>query len=470
MISLKRTVASAPRSMCEYWASQDGRFGWFLCTWHPEEHIAMEEIQAEIKLAILNSDIQHVSKLEAGKWLKEFFAEFHWKLHALFNKTEIKEKGISLFLALMYENELHFVQFGRLFCALGSAKSIKPVGLKWENYHVKSLKELKLLGLDADEIKVKVQKVAIPEKHFFLVLPGPITRKLFGDHFDPGSVKALLDSMSQLPDAQWLLLSNEPELVKAKKRKFNTLHIATFTLIFFTIIAILYVIFGNRFFEGAWHNLRTLFRSNKPISVHEIPDKLKIENDKLRGYLEQALKSPLRDVEINLSWNTDLPYQVTVAPCFDLENIYIAGGKFLMAYSKKNQRSLKWKKEFDSDVLGISYINGNILVSLEDGKICNLNSKGEEQWLQNMEGQVKLYHSLKPIELTNADNPRIDGSIIILPSEHGVMVLDALSGEVMHQITFKGKLQYLSQYDSFQSCFYAVVQDAMLCLDLKISN
>lgn len=90
--------------------------------------------------------------------------------------------------------------------------------------------------------------------------------------------------------------------------------------------------------------------------------------------------------------------------------------------------------------------------------------------MQDMEGQVKLYHSLKPIELTNADNPRIDGSIIILPSEYGIMVIDALRGEVLHQVTFKGKLQYLSQYDSFQSCFYAVVQDAMLCLDLKILN
>lgn len=470
MISLKRTVASLPSSICEYWSSQDGRFGWFLCTWHPENHIALEEIQAEIKLTILNSSVQNVTRLEAGKKLKEFFAEFHWKLHALFNKTEIKEKGISLFFALMYEHELHFVQFGRLFCALGNEKSIKPVGLNWENYHVKSLKELKLLGLDSDEIRFKVRKVAIPENHFFLVLPGPITRRLFAPHFDPGSVKPLLDSMSQSPDAQWLLLAHEPELIKSKKRRFNTLHIATFALIFFTILAILYVIFGNRFFEDAWHKMRTLFQSNKPISIQEIPDRLKIENDKIRGYLQQALKSPLRDVEINLSWHTDLPYQVTAAPCFDLENIYIAGDKLLMAYSKRNQRALKWKKEFDSEIIGISHINGNILVSLQDSKVCNLNSKGEELWIQDMEGQVKLFHSLRPIELTNADNPRIDGSIIILPSEHGIMVIDALSGEVMHQVTFKEKLQYLSHYDSFQSCFYAVVQDAMLCLDLKILN
>lgn len=463
-------AASAPSSMCEYWASQDGRFGWFLCTWHPENHLALEEIQAEIKLQILNSDIQRVSKLEAGRWLKDFFAEFHWKLHAMFNKTQIKEKGISLFLALMYENEFHFVQFGRLFCALGDSKSIKPAGLNWQNYHVKSLKQLKLLGLDSDEIKVKIQKVVISERQYLLVLPGPLTRKLFDDNFDPDSVKVLLDSMNQSLDAPWLLLANEPELVKTKKRRINRLHFATFALIFFTILAILYVIFGNRFFEGIWHNMRTLFQNNKPISIQEIPDKLKIENDKIRGYLEQALKSPLRDVEIKLSWNTDLPYQVTVAPCFDLENIYIAGGKFLMAYNKKNQRSLNWKKEFDANVLGISNINGNILVSLEDSRVYNINSKGEEQWLQNMDGQVKLYHSLKPIELSNQDNPRIDGSIIILPFEHGIMVLDALSGETMHGITFKEKLQYLSQYDSFQSCFYAVVQDAILCLDLKILN
>lgn len=470
MISLKRITAIAPSSMCEYWASQDGRFGWFLCTWHPENHSALEEIQADIKLQILNSDIQQVNKLEAGRWFKDFFSEFHWKLHALFHKTEMKEKGISLFLALMYEDEIHFVQFGRIFCALGDKKSMAPAGLNWENYHVKSLKQLGLLGWDDDEIKVRIHKVRIEEKGFFLVLPGPITRQLFGANFDPGSVKVLLDSMSQNPDAMWLLLANEPDPSKTKKRRFNRLHFATFALIFFTILAIIYVIFGNRFFEGTWHNMRTMFQSNKAITIQEIPDKLKIENGKLRGYLEQALKSPARNVEIKLSWNTDLPYQVTAAPCFDLENIYIAGGKLLLAYDKKNQRTLNWKKEFDSSILGISTVAGSVLVNLANKEVVSFSFKGDELWRQDLGGTALQYHSLKPMELTNADNPRIDGSIIVLPFDHGVIVIDPSSGEIMHEITLKDKLQYLSQYDSFQSCFYAVVKDAILCLDLKILN
>ncbi|MDZ4182914.1 MAG: hypothetical protein U1B83_08565, partial [Candidatus Cloacimonadaceae bacterium] len=100
MISIQSRMAVAPQAMCEYQASQDGKFAWFVCAWHPEKSFALEEIQAEIKLEIINSGIRTLSKMEAEKWIKDLFADFHWKLHARFRKTDLVEKGISLFFGI----------------------------------------------------------------------------------------------------------------------------------------------------------------------------------------------------------------------------------------------------------------------------------------------------------------------------------------------------------------------------------
>lgn len=467
MITLRSKAQNPPQAACEYQVDKDGRYGWFLCTWHPESHLILEEIQAEIKLELMNSDIRQVSKLEAEKWLKSFFADFHWKLHARLRRTELKEKGISLFLGLMYDNEIIFTQFGRMFCTLGGPKKTEAIGKDWEHSHLQTLEQLNLLGLSEEEIRVKTQKVLVPERHFLLVLPGAMARELFGGHFDGGSVNALLDSLAGKPGALWLLLGNEPEHIKTKRKGVSRLHLATILLIFFTLLAIVYVIFGGRFFEMTWRKARMLFQSKKPIPLEQIPNYLNIDNQKVRNYLQQALKSPAREVELKLIWNTDLPYQVTAAPGFDLDNIYLASNDMLLAFNKKG-RNLLWNKSLGGKVQGITGITGGLMINLEDQRVLGLNNNGELSWEQPLGSQVNIFHSLKPMELTNIHDPRIDGSLIVVPTQRSILVLDGNSGEKLSEITFKDELQYLSTYDSFQNCFYAVVQDTMICLELKI--
>jgi len=134
MISLHSCEASPPRSVCEYKASRDGSFAWFLLTFHPEKDNVLEEIVAEIKLEVINSKINAISRLEIEKWLKQFFSDLHWKLYGILRKTTLNEKGISLFFGVLYDDELYFVQLGRIFCVLADHKKMKPVGKDWRNY------------------------------------------------------------------------------------------------------------------------------------------------------------------------------------------------------------------------------------------------------------------------------------------------------------------------------------------------
>ncbi|MDD2229226.1 MAG: hypothetical protein PHY48_07440, partial [Candidatus Cloacimonetes bacterium] len=146
MISLQSREASPPRSICEYRASKDGRFAWFLLTWHPEKDVVLEEIVAEIKLEVLNSEINNISRMEIEKWLRSFFADLHWKLHARLRKSSLVEKGISLFFGVLYDHELYFVKTGRIFAIVTDAKKIRSVGKDWKNYQVQSQKGLQLFG------------------------------------------------------------------------------------------------------------------------------------------------------------------------------------------------------------------------------------------------------------------------------------------------------------------------------------
>lgn len=469
MITLRSKMQNPPWAVCDYQVEKDGRYGWFLCVWHPESNVVLEEIQAEIKLEIMNSDIRNVSKIEADKWLKNFFADFHWRLHASLRKMELKEKGLSLFLGIMYENEIYFVQFGRMYCALGSPKKVTPIGKSWENSHLQTMEQMNLLGMSAEEIRVRPQKILVPEHHFLLVLPAFMARDLFDANFDPSSVNALLGSLGGNQGALWLLLTNEPEPAKTKRKRFSRLHIATALMLVITILAILYVSFGGRFLEMTWHRARMLFQSKKPIPLQEIPSYLKIENEKMRGIIEQALKSPARDVELKLAWSTDLPYQVTAAPGFDLDNIYLASQDQVLAFHKK-ERNLLWNQSFGSKIMGISNTGNLILISLQDQRVLGLNNKGETLWEQTLTGENKVFHSLKPIEINNGSNPRLDGSLMVLPSNKSITALNPNTGEKYSELTFNQDLQYLSAYDSFQSCFYAVVKDAIICVELKVLN
>ena len=106
MVTLQNKYAAFPTGMFDFNACQDGRFGWFLLTWHPETDPILEEIQTQIKMDFRNSALGQTSKLEIENWLKTYLAEYHWKLHAAFRKTNLKEKGISLLLAVLFDHEV----------------------------------------------------------------------------------------------------------------------------------------------------------------------------------------------------------------------------------------------------------------------------------------------------------------------------------------------------------------------------
>ena len=74
------------------------------------------------------------------------------------------------------------------------------------------------------------------------------------------------------------------------------------------------------------------------------------------------------------------------------------------------------------------------------------------------------------IELTNREDPRIDGSVTVIPLEKGLSALDSQRGTLLSEITFTNQVQSISEYDQYDSCFYVVVENAVICVIVKVVN
>ncbi len=424
MVSLQSLHSSPPRSVCEYKASREGRFAWFLLTWHPEKNFVLEEIVAEIKLEILNSKVGSLSRLEIEKWMKQFFAELHWKLYGLLHKTELAEKGISLFFGVLYDNELYFVQFGRIFCLLTDNKKMRHIGRDWHNYQVQSLDGLQLLGLMDSDPVIKPQRVYIGSNQRLIVISGELAQKIFPSVDDPSAIETLIETYATEDNPLWLILEGKEELVKTKRRKLSRLQVTSIILIVLALLAALYMMVGNRILDQLVYKMRLSLKEEKTLHLEQIPTNLNINSENLKKYIDKLINLPARNISFSIAWSTELPYNVSLSPSFTLGTIYLV--------SQNRLSAILWQQHLPTES-----ITGDRFI---------------------------------PCIIKNSDDPRLDRSIMVIPSKRGISILDPVRGETISSLTFKHDLDALSVYDSFANCFYAVVGNAVLCVELKIVN
>jgi hypothetical protein len=472
MVVLQNKFSTFPSGMFDFNASQDGRFGWFLLTWHPETDPVLEEIQTQIKLDIRNSDLGQTSKLEIELWLKTFMSEFHWKLHATFRKTNLKEKGISLLLAVLFDHELYFVEFGRMLSGIVDKDSLQPAGRNWTNFHVKSLDEMSLLGMTETDIVVKIKRVFIAESQRFIVLPSVFAEKLTKQNIDVDTMDTMLQSLFSDTTGSYFILEGKSKLAAPRRPRIRRYQISALVIILITIFALLYMQFGNRWLESTARKIKLILSSKNYLTVEQIPQYLNIDAGTIKRQLkkiEQFTNQPARNIKLQESWQTNLNFLITAAPSFDVRNIYIASDNKLMAFDK-NSKKLQWKKVFDANVREVTVIRGNLIVFLDNQQLMCLQNGNNIIWKRPFIDEFPVKPALTPVEIRSEDDPRINGSVLLVPAERGLYIYDVNSGNLLSEISFDKHLQYLSSYDAFDNCFYAVVADGIHCISMDVLN
>jgi len=469
MISLQSREASPPRSICEFSASRDGRYAWFLLTWHPEKDVVLEEIVAEIKLEVINSAVANISRLEIEKWLKRFFSDLHWKLHARLRKTALIEKGISLYFGVLFDHELYYVQFGRIFSLLADNKKLSPVGRDWKHHQVQSMEGLNLFGQADKDPVFKTHRLYIADNQRLIILSGDLANKILPRVNDPGTIDTLIESYATEDNPLWLILDGRERLIKTKRRPLSRLQISSIVLLSVSVLTAVYMMFGNRSIDQLVHKLRLTFREENKLRLEQIPSNLNINTEEVRKYMDRIVNLPARNISLQIAWNTNLPYEISLAPIFNLGTIFLVSNTQLNAYDKKS-RQLMWSKVFSARIGHYQISQGNLIVSLANQQVFGLKEDGSQLWEQNLPTESIKGTLFIPCEIQNTDDPRLDRSIVVIPSQRGISIIDPTRGETLSSLTLKQNLEALSAYDSFAGCFYAVVDGAILCIELKIEN
>ncbi|HRY83425.1 MAG TPA: PQQ-binding-like beta-propeller repeat protein [Candidatus Cloacimonadota bacterium] len=360
------------------------------------------------------------------------------------------------------------MQFGRIFAVLADAKSVTAVGKNWKHAHVSTAEDLELLGYSEKDIRVKTQRILINDEQSLIVAPGVIAGKLFAQLTDKNSLDALLGSFASATNAMWLVLSGKPELQPKKRKKLTRLQISSIILLLITLLAVLYISFGNRFLDTGARKLKMLFRS-RTSQLEQLPRTLNISNAEVIKLMDKVVNSPARNIVCSVAWNTDLPYSVTANPAFDLDHIYLAAGKTLLAYDKKT-RNLLWNVNLESDIISLRMTQASLVAGLANRNVIGIRNDGSPAWTAVTNRESGAADKPATAELTNSNDARIDGSILVIPEERGLSVLDSSRGEKLSGLTLIDELKYLSAYDSFANCFYAIAGESLICLELKILN
>ncbi|HCX60232.1 MAG TPA: hypothetical protein DG355_06165, partial [Candidatus Cloacimonas sp.] len=119
-----------------------------------------------------------------------------------------------------------------------------------------------------------------------------------------------------------LIIEGKARLIKTKRRKLSRLQISTGVIILLTLLAIMYVMFGNRFLDQLLHRTRITVKRSTALRLDQIPNSLTVDTQNLIKYLERIVNLPARDIELDILWTSTLDYQVTIAPVFSVDNIY----------------------------------------------------------------------------------------------------------------------------------------------------
>lgn len=469
MLALEYSKPIPPYSLVESRLSQDGRFGWIMAIRHPEKDKILEEIVAEIILTLRSVKAHEINRMEAEKWLKEFFADLHWKLHASLRKSDLAEKGLSLFFALIYEQEIFYVQFGRIFCGIADGKKLSISGAAHKEYRMQTFEKLNLLGFASQDIRFKIHRELIKEEQRFIALSSNLAPKIFDAYESLDSMQFFLDSNKSGEDSLWLMLTGKPELAKPQRRRLSRLQFSTIIILFLMLIATLYMIFGNRVIEQFFHKTRLDVQHTKSLRLEQIPNTLVADTQHLLKYINRIVNLPAREIELGVTWSATLPYTVTSTPVFSRDHIYLSAGDNLLAFDKKS-REMKWKKSFESHINGISFSDAMLIVYLEKDRAFGIRDDGNVIWEQDLPSPQEDLGRLKPSRISPEDDPRLSRPINVVPSLSHVTILDPTSGESLSSISFTDEIKSLSAYDNYAYCFYAVVDDGILCINLKIDN
>ncbi|HHI88040.1 MAG TPA: hypothetical protein ENK03_03840, partial [Candidatus Cloacimonetes bacterium] len=384
--------------------------------------------------------------------LQNTIREMNWHLTAFFNREKCKFE-MSAVICVIKNEVAYFVQTGRLIIYAYNNK-LTPIGLDIHKHFEESF-HVPMLGIKEGELQIKVLTFDLKHDTDIFILPFLSAKELDTSIKSKDEFLQIFNKLfSENTAPLFHIIASEMHSLYKPRRKFhiNSKTAGRFMLIVI-IIATAYVIFGRKWGQG-------LLSSGKEV----IGGKMKT----LIDYKSLLQNLPGFDVK---DWQWISPVEITMPPLLDAENLYIITDDELTCI-KKNTFQLRWKAEFEGEIREVE--------SLRDKKLLIIDGRGNHYMLDKAHGNIE-WQKAKPAthEKYNKQSPqvvvidyirdgRLEQNYYILSHKNLLKLILAGKGEVVAAEEFDDKIDYISDYDYVEKCFYVCMDRKIIKVDLII--
>jgi len=216
------------------------------------------------------------------------------------------------------------------------------------------------------------------------------------------------------------------------------------------VVSVYYVFFWENKIEIQLEKSKYIINERiRNIEIDKFPLKLQLDFDR---FLKDT-----KSVFLEMEWSTELDFDLTYPPFFDLRNLYLVSFDKIAVYDKTNLLNI-WRSQLDHDIMTFLLVDGNNIFIVDiQGKIYTLNrNSGEQVWSHNY-GEMFLYNqnfSTRNLLITNNDDKRFLTSLLIIPLNNEIIVLDVLTGQILYSMKLDDLIFYISEYDPVDKGFY----------------
>ncbi len=386
--------------------------------------------------------------------LQNTIKEMSWHLTAFFNRENCKFE-MSAVICVIKNGVAYFVQTGRLIIYTYNDK-LTPVGLDIQKNFEESF-HIPILGIKEGELQIKVLTLELKHDTNILILPFLYAKELDTSIENEKEFLKTFDNLfseSATPIVHITAAEMHSHYKPRRKFRINSKTTGRFMLIVI-IVATAYVVFGRKWGQG-------ILSSGKEF----ISEKKK----SLIDYRSLLQNMPYPGFEVK-EWQWISPVEITMPPFFDAENIYIITGTELTCV-KKNTFQLRWKVAFDGEIKNVE--------SLRDEKLLIIDGRGNHSLLDKAHGKIewqkakpatheKFYkQSPQVIPIDYIRDGRLEQNYYILSNKNAVKLIIAGKGDVIAEETFDSKIDYMSDYDYVEKCFYVCMDRKIIKVDLII--
>ncbi|MCK4358815.1 MAG: hypothetical protein KAW92_08735 [Candidatus Cloacimonetes bacterium] len=390
---------------------------------------------------------------EIKERLRKTVVEMHWRLAAFF-KRENHKFEISTVILIIKNDIVYAIQLGRLVI-MSYSDEFEYIGFDINKIYAENY-QLPILGIKEEEIQIKTYSEKIIKDTNIVVLPAKLSNE-----FDKNiSIKSDFEKkISQLieSDEKPILkigISEGSGRLQYKKKFRITTKGSAIVLVIVIIIASFYVFFGKKWWQGA------------------ISSGKEFVNEKKRLIIDySALLPKIPQPKFDEDWEWTAPSNITINPTFDSDNIYLICNKIITCI-RKNSHQVKWRESFQYPLISTKLLRNEKILLIDELGFQYLIEKAKGHILWKREYPILIHkkeiQSPEMITIDYIRDGRLEQNYYITVTGNVISIISGKNGKTVAQKEFQQKIDFISEYDYVEKCFYLSFVKRILKINLVL--